>query len=203
MCNSLDGSQRRQRTRTKAISDQETSSRPPGIVRSEEFFQSQRSTSSNPSQGPPKSRRFSTRTRLTSTSTHCGRTSSKSRFCCGRGLAFGGLLDAQALRLVKLAQIGHHALPRAALRAVRLHQRPIGVSLAVLFAVARANEHARILRSLPDDPKGKVFTTTPFRRIARPAGNVLQGVASRNPASSRGPNMTRFSPESPLLAKLG
>ena len=78
-------------------------------------------------------------------------------------LAFGRLLDAQSLWLVELPEIGDHPLPRAALGAIRLHQRPVGVAFAVLSAIARANEHARIV-SLPTGvPKGKVFTTTPWR----------------------------------------
>ena len=155
MCSSLDGSQRRQRTSTKAISDQGMSSRPAGIVRSRNSFKPNCSTSSSPSQGPPKSRRFSTRRRLTSTSTHCGRTSSKSRFCRASWLAFGGLLDAQPMRFVELPEIGDHALPRPALGAIRLHQRPVGVSLSVLSAIARANEHARIVALAPSRSEGQ------------------------------------------------
>ena len=65
----------------------------------------------------------------------------------------GRLFDALALRLVELPQIGDDPLPRAALGAVRLHQCPIGVAFAVLGAITRANEHARIL-SLPQGRSG-------------------------------------------------
>jgi hypothetical protein len=77
-------------------------------------------------------------------------------------LAFGGFLDAQAMRFVELSEIRDHPLPRAALGAIRFHQRPIGVPFSILPAIARANEHARIVALHQGDPKGKVFTTTPL-----------------------------------------
>ena len=75
--------------------------------------------------------------------------------------AFGRIFDAQPLRFVELAQIGNHPLPRPALGAIRLHQRPVGVAFAVLSAIARANEHARIVFLTARTPNAKVFTTTP------------------------------------------
>ena len=52
-------------------------------------------------------------------------------------------------------------------------------------------------------PKAKVFTTTPFRRIATQPCNVPKEVTSRNPTSSRGPNMTRISRNYQLPANFG
>jgi len=75
--------------------------------------------------------------------------------------AFGRFLDAQPLRFVELPEIGHHALPRATRRAIRLQHCPVSVPLAVLSTITRAEEHARILCPPSGVPKGKVFTTTP------------------------------------------
>ena len=50
----------------------------------------------------------------------------------GLRVAFGRVLDAQPLRFVELSEIGDDPLPRPALGAIRLHQRPVGVSFSVL-----------------------------------------------------------------------
>ena len=118
-------------------------------------------------------------------------------------LAFGGVLHAQTMRLVELSQIGDDALAGPALAAIRLHQRPVGVPFAVFSAIARANEHARIVSLPMSVPKGKVFTTTPCGRNASRPRPQQQGLASRNPTSVRGSTMTRFPPNHPLLANLG
>ncbi len=102
--------------------------------------------SCSPNHGPPKSRRCSTRTRLTSTSTHDGGRRRRIAFA-GPAFAFRRSLHALAIRFVELPEIGNDALPRSLLGAIRFHQHPVGMALAVLAAIARANEHARILCS--------------------------------------------------------
>ena len=77
--------------------------------------------------------------------------------------AIGRVLHAQPSLFVELSQVGHHALPRTTLRATRLAECPVGMPLAVLFPVTRADEHARILSPPKGAPKGKVFTTTACR----------------------------------------
>ena len=66
-------------------------------------------------------------------------------FLAGFRVAFGGVLDAQPMRFIELSEIGDDALSRPTLGAIRLHQRPVGVSFSVLPAITRANEHARIV----------------------------------------------------------
>jgi hypothetical protein len=76
-------------------------------------------------------------------------------------------------------------------------------SLAVLFAVARANEHARILSLPVGAPKVKVFTTTLWHMPTNRAAHQPQRLASRNPTFMRGSNMTRITQNYQLLANLG
>ena len=49
------------------------------------------------------------------------------------------------MRLVELSKIGDNPLSRSALGAIRLIRGPVGVSFSILFTIARANEHARIV----------------------------------------------------------
>ena len=121
----------------------------------------------------------------------------------GALLAFGRLLDALAPGLVELPQISDDPLARAALGAIRLHQRPVGVPLAVLRAITRANEHARIVFLPVGVPKAKVFTTTPWAELASRPAREPKRLASRIPTSVWGSNMTRFPRNHPTLAKLG
>ena len=102
-------------------------------------------------------------------------------------LALGRLLDAQPHVLLESPQIGDDALSRAAIGPKRLDQRPVCVSLAVLFSVTRSNEHARILRGNPSPSSRKVYTTSRFtcqRSAIRPfAKNPGKLHTSRTPIS--------------------
>ena len=121
MRNSLDGSQRRQRTNTNAINDQGTASRPVGIVRSRNSFNPNWSISSNPSQGPPRSLRFSTAQALDVDFRPLRLDVVEEPLLTRPMFAFSGILDTQAMRFVELSEIRDHALPWAAFAAIRLH----------------------------------------------------------------------------------
>ena len=82
----------------------------------------------------------------------------------GFRVAFGGVLDAQPMRFIELSEIGDDALSRPALGAIRLHQRPVGVSLSVLLAITRANEHARIVAPDRLDPTSRSSLQRPKQR---------------------------------------
>jgi hypothetical protein len=71
-----------------------------------------------------------------------------------------GLLHSQTAGFVHQPQIGHRALPRTALGAIRLDQRPICFPLAVASAVVRSQEHGIRLTTLG----GKFFRYTPISR---------------------------------------
>src|SRR3989304_3142350 len=116
---------------------------------------------------------------------------------------FGGRLDAQPATLIELPQISHHPLPRPAFGPIRLHQRPVGVPLAVLPAITRTKEHARIVDPHSRPPNAKVFTTTLQRPFAATPITAAKRLASRTPTSSPGANMTRFPLSDRQLAKLG
>ena len=68
-----------------------------------------------------------------------------------RRLRIGGLLDAQPAGFIHQSQVGHGALPRAALGAIRLDQRPIGFALAVPSAEMGSQEHAAMLAAIRAD----------------------------------------------------
>ena len=134
MCNSLDGSQRRQRTSTNAISDQGTPRRRRDGA-GEKLFQTQ---AIDEFQSQPGTAEIAAVLHPHAFDIHLYPLRPhviEETFLPVPARAFGRLLDAQTLRLVELPQIGHHPLPRTALRAVRLHQCPVGVSFAVLFAI--------------------------------------------------------------------
>ncbi len=57
------------------------------------------------------------------------------------GSGLDGLFDAHAAVLIQFPKVRHHPLSRTAGRAIRLHQRPIGVSLPVLRSVAAPHVH--------------------------------------------------------------
>jgi hypothetical protein len=118
-------------------------------------------------------------------------------------MAFSGVLHTQATSFIELPQIRHHALTRTSLGAMRLHQRPIGMTFAILSSITRANKHARYCN--PESPLSnlKVFTTTPFSQTAKTSKHDPKELATRNPASLRESNMTRFPLTEPLLANLG
>ena len=102
-------------------------------------------------------------------------------------LSLGRLLDAQPHGLLELSQLGDDALSRAAIGPKRLDQRPVCVSLAILFSVTRSNEHARILRDARPPSSRKVYTTSRFtfqRSAIRPLHkNPGKLHTSRNPIS--------------------
>ena len=95
-------------------------------------------------------------------------------------------LDAQSPLLVEFSEIRHDPLPRAALGAMRLHQRPISVTFAVLPTIARANEHARNFRKTPPDSKPKVFTTTPSASPTKNSPPVFPRSYNKNPRFQAG-----------------
>ena len=74
----------------------------------------------------------------------------------------GSLSHSQAASLIHLAQIGYHPLARTARGAVGLHQRPIGMALAILPTVAAPQVHTAILRISALFSRGLVFTTRDF-----------------------------------------
>src|SRR5512146_351989 len=113
-------------TRTWAITLHETPSRPDGNSASSSCGRPSRRRSVKPSQQPPNEPLRSTRTPWMSTSTHSG---------------LHGLLHSHAAALIQFPKVGHHTLPRTPCRAIRLHQRPIGMSLPVLGPVAAPHIH--------------------------------------------------------------
>ena len=97
-------------------------------------------------------------------------------------VAFGGVLHAQPMGFIELSEIGDDPLSRPALGAIRLHQRPVGVSFSVLSAITRANEHARHFKKSTPHSKPKVFTTTPSA-IARQndPSHILKELQQKSP----------------------
>ena len=95
-------------------------------------------------------------------------------------------LNAESSSLVELSEIGHDPLTWAALGTMRLHQRPIGVTFAVLSTIARANEHARNFRTSSPASKPKVFTTTPLASPVESSHSRSSRSYNKNPRFQAG-----------------
>ncbi len=104
-------------------------------------------------------------------------------FLAGFRVAFGGVLDAQPMRFIELPEIGDDALSRPALGAIRLHQRPVGVSLSVLPAITRANEHARIVALDRLDPTSRSSLQRPKQRRRTNSSSCRNDLQQETPPS--------------------
>ena len=63
-------------------------------------------------------------------------------------MTLGRVLDAEPNPLINLTQIRNHPLTRPTPRSIRLHQRPVSVTFAVLLSIALSQIHTAILENL-------------------------------------------------------
>ena len=120
-------------------------------------------------------------------------------------LTLGRSLDTTPLRILELSQIGNNPLPRPTLGSIRLDQRPVGVSLAVLPPIAWPDKHARILNTKRLQSSRKVFTTSRFNSHHIKNRSLSANPGKLHPTSDpvRKQNILGKTNSGPELAKLG
>ena len=91
------------------------------------------------------------------------------------GIAVIYYLTARLGRIVQFTQIAKRALSRSVRSADRLHQRPVGVILAVLVPKIRSQKHRRDGDMPCATPaRGLVYTTPTFQRAGTENKNVAR-----------------------------
>jgi hypothetical protein len=94
-------------------------------------------------------------------------------------LGIGSLLDAKSARLIHEPQVGHGALPGAALGAKRFDQSPIRLALAMASTEIGPEEHAPMLAAI----RQAFFHYTPLRTkyldSSRPIATVQRLTAKK------------------------
>jgi hypothetical protein len=78
------------------------------------------------------------------------------------GVLLGAAFHSQTAPLVHHSQPRDHALPGASSGSVTLHQRPIGVTFAILAPIATSQIHTAMLRIEETKSRGLVVTTRAF-----------------------------------------